>query len=201
MFGRKKQETPEVPEQVPDRPGAKNRPTPTRREREQARKRPMVPNDRKAAAKAQRAKARAERESQRQALYAGDERGLGPRDAGPVRRYVRDFVDGRLNIGEFYLLLALGAIVLVMGPQLLRMEPANAARFQLMSTAILWGTILLVMWDCMRLSRLLKKGLKERFGEDFNPKGHVAYGVMRALQIRRWRLPRPAVARGEAPRR
>ncbi len=202
MFGRKKQETPEAPAPAaPERPGAKNRPTPTRKEREQARKRPMVPTDRKAAAKRDRERARSQRESQRQALYSGDERGLGPRDAGPVRRYVRDVVDGRWNVGEFYLLLAFAAIVLVLGPQLLGLTVENAARFQLISTAVLWGTILLVVLDCTRLARLLRKRLKERFGEDFNPKGHVAYGVSRALQIRRWRLPRPAVARGEAPRR
>lgn len=201
MFGRKKNETPAAQEQtVPERPGAKNRPTPTRREQEQARRRPMVPQDRKAAAKADRGRMREEREAQRQALYTGDERAMGPRDAGPVRRFVRDVVDSRFNIGEFYLVLAFVAIVLVLGPQLIGMDVENAARVQLISTAVLWGTILLVVFDSLRLSRLLRQRMRERFGADFNTKGHVAYGVSRALQIRRWRLPRPGVTRGQPPR-
>ncbi|MFV0459527.1 MAG: DUF3043 domain-containing protein [Actinomycetales bacterium] len=201
MFGRKKQEAAEVEDPVvPDRPGAKNRPTPTRREREQARKRPMVPEDRKADKAALRERMRQERVAQRQALYSGDEKALGPRDAGKYRRFVRDVVDGRRNLGEYYLLLALLAIILVLGPQLIGMNIEDAARVQLISTAVLWGTILIVVLDSFRLSRMLRRRLKERFGEDFNTRGHVSYGVSRSLQIRRWRLPKPAIAHGQQPR-
>lgn len=202
MFGRKKttEETEADKPVVLERPGAKNRPTPTRREREEARKRPMVPVDRKAAAKADRERARSDRDSQRAALVSGDEKGLGPRDAGPVRRFVRDVVDARFNIGEYYLVLALVAIVLVLGPQLAGMSVEQAARIQLGSTFVLWGTILIVAFDTWRLMRTLRRRLRERFGQDFDTRGHVAYGVSRSLQIRRWRLPRPAVTRGESPR-
>lgn len=200
MFGRKKTEEQPAPEPVAHREGAKNRPTPTRREREEARKRPVVPVDRKAAAKANRDRMRTERDQQRTALLNGDESGLGPRDAGPIRRFVRDVVDARWNVGEFYLALAFVAIILVLGPQLLGMSLQQSAQIQLLSTAVLWAMILGVLVDSYLLNRRIKRMMRERFGEEVPTRGHVAYGVTRALQIRRWRLPRPAVARGEAPR-
>jgi hypothetical protein len=44
----------------------------------------------------------------------------------------------------------------------------------------------------------LKKRLAERF-PDQNRRGAVAYGLMRSLQMRRLRLPKPQVKRGERP--
>lgn len=206
MFGRKKKDAQaEEPVTIPDREGAKNRPTPSRREREAARRQPLVPQDRKAAAKAARGHQRDEREKQRAALVSGDERNMGPRDAGPVRRYVRDAVDSRINMGEYFLFIALFSILLVLGPQLLLDLGTESglrlqAQLQLITTAVLWGMIILVILDAYRLSRMLRQGLKARFGADFETKGHVSYGVSRALQFRRWRLPRPAIKRGEKPR-
>lgn len=202
VFGRQKKQEPEQPiePEIPDREGAKNRPTPTRKEREQARRQPLVPEDRKAAARAARLEMRRERDKQRTALVTGDERHMGPRDAGPVRRYVRDVVDSRLNFGEYFLFVAMLSILLVLGPQLAGVGVETAAQFQLVTTALLWGMILMVILDAFRLSSLLRKNLRGRFGQDFDTRGHVAYGVSRSLQIRRWRLPKPAVKRGQAPR-
>lgn len=112
---------------------------------------------------------------------------------------VRDIVDARWNVGEFYLVIALIAIVLTLGPQLFGVDMTQAATINLYMTAIIWAMILLVIVDGFLLARRIRRGLRERFGEDFNTRGHVAYGVTRALQIRRWRL-RAAVSRGQAPR-
>lgn len=203
VFGRKKKA---VQDEAADeavrevRPGAKNRPTPTRREREEERRRPLVVEDRKAAARKARQQRYDERERQRVAMIKGDESALPPRDAGPHRRLVRDVVDARFNISEWYLVLAIVAVVLVLGPQLLGVDPVTAARIQVYSTIVLWGTILLCGIDAFVLSRILRRRLKDRFGADFNPRGHVAYGVMRSFQVRPWRLPKPQVKRGQAPR-
>ncbi|WRQ44745.1 DUF3043 domain-containing protein [Micrococcus sp. HOU01] len=43
----------------------------------------------------------------------------------------------------------------------------------------------------------MKKGLTERFGTP--EPGTGFYGIMRALQFRRLRLPKPQVKRGEYP--
>lgn len=201
MFGRRKQTGEQTVDAVQDvRPGAKNRPTPTRREREEQRRRPLVIEDRKGAAKAARAQRYAERDRQRVGMLKGDDSALPPRDAGPYRRFVRDVVDARFNISEWYLALAIVAVVLVLGPQLLGMDPVAAARIQVYSTIVLWGTIILCAVDAFVLSRTLRTRLRQRFGPDFNPRGHVAYGVMRSFQIRPWRLPKPQVKRRQKPR-
>lgn len=200
MFGRKKTEEATAPAAVQERPGAKNRPTPKRREAEAARRKPLVPTDRKAAARADRDKVRAARLKQRESLAAGDETNLPARDAGPHKRFVRDVVDGRFNIGEFYLYLALLAVALVIVPGLIGLDPMQVAETQLVSTLVLWGTVLVVGSDAFLLSRLLKKSLRARFGDDVPLRGLVSYGVLRSFQIRRLRLPKPAVQRRQPPR-
>jgi hypothetical protein len=200
VFGRKKQVQEPERQVVPDRPGAKNRPTPKRREVEAARKRPLVVTDRKAAAKADRSKVREERLKQREALVTGDEAHLPLRDKGPQRRFVRDVVDARWNLGEWYLVLALVAVVLVLIPPMLGLNQTLMFQLQTWSTLVLWGTVLLCVFDAYLLSRVIKRKMRERFGDDVQTRGHVSYGVLRAFQIRRWRLPKAQVARGQEPR-
>ncbi len=201
MFGRRKTAEPPAPTiTVQERPGAKNRPTPRRREAEAARRKPLVPTDRKAAAKAEKDQNRLQRARQREALVTGQESLLPARDRGPQKRFVRDVVDARWNIGEWYLLLALVAVALVLVPSMIGMDPMEVAQVQLVSTLVLWGTVLLCGADAYLLSRLLRRKLPERFGEDVVPRGVVSYGILRSFQIRKWRLPKPQVDRGEKPR-
>lgn len=199
MFGRKKPAAAPAPV-VLDRPGAKNRPTPKRRQAESANRKPLVPTDRKAAAQAERARLREERQKARTALMTGDERHLSARDAGPVRRFVRDVVDGRWNVGEYYLVLALLSVGLTLLPSLLGRSLEESARLQLIATLVLWGTVLVCATDAFVLSRILRRRLVERFGEDVVLKGNVSYGLLRAFQLRRLRLPKPQVQRGQPPR-
>jgi hypothetical protein len=179
-----------VEETAPAAPAVgKGRPTPRRSEAEAARRRPLVVTDRKAAARASRERLREERGRTRTAMETGDERYLPARDQGPVKRFVRDAVDVRRNVGE-YLLFAALALVLVT----FVVPPEQA----LYATFALWFAVLAVVVDCFVLNRHLKRQLTARFGEV--PVGAVRYGVMRALQIRRSRLPKPQVARGAQPR-
>jgi len=201
VFGRRKTAEPPAPTiRVQERPGAKNRPTPRRREAEAARRKPLVPTDRKAAAKAEKDQNRLQRARQREALVTGEESLLPARDRGPQKRFVRDVVDARWNIGEWYLLLALVAVALVLVPSMIGMDPMEVAQVQLVSTLVLWGTVLLCGADAYLLSRLLRRKLPERFGEDVVTRGVISYGILRSFQIRKWRLPKPQVDRGEKPR-
>lgn len=199
MFGRKKSAA-QATTVVPDRPGAKNRPTPKRRQAEAANKRPLVVSDRKAATKVDKERARLARAQQREALVTGDDAHLPVRDKGPQKRFVRDVVDARWNLGEWYLVLALVAVALVILPGPLGVGQAQLIQLQLWSTLVLWGTVLLCGVDAFLLSRLIKKAMRARFGDDVVTKGNVSYGVLRSFQIRRWRLPKPQVARSQAPR-
>jgi len=182
--------------------GGKNRPTPSRSSAQAARRRPLVPVDRKLAARTAREAARAQRATARAGMVAGDERYLPPRDRGPVRRFVRDVVDARHNIGENLLVIALAILLLqLFVPLLVRANPASTAAITFGAGALLYSTLLLIIGDSLLLRRRIKRGVAERFGpEAAAEKGLVFYGVMRALQLRRGRVPKVAVARGQAPR-
>jgi len=52
--------------------------------------------------------------------------------------------------------------------------------------------------DSIGVGIRLKKQLSTRFPNE-NKKGVVAYALMRTLQMRRLRLPKPQVKRGERP--
>lgn len=160
----------------------KGRPTPTRKQAEAANKRPLVPSDRKAAAKTAREQQREVRNREYQAMQTGDERYLPVRDKGPVKRYVRDHVDARWNLGEFFLPVAMVFIVLMF----LAGQNANLA---FMVVLVLYGIVLLTIVDAVIMWFGLKKRLRAKFGEI--PRGTTMYAVMRAFQLRRARLPKP----------
>jgi hypothetical protein len=82
---------------------SKGRPT---RKRKEAQVKPgasLTPALTKEQKKAQRAELKVKRLAQRDAFMRGDESALPARDRGPVRRFVRNCVDSRLNIGEYFL--------------------------------------------------------------------------------------------------
>ncbi|WP_144942913.1 DUF3043 domain-containing protein [Kocuria salsicia] len=168
--------------------GKKGRPTPTRREQEAARRRPLIPEDRKAA-KEESKQLERERRAQAQAgMAAGDERYLGPRDAGPQRRFARDWVDSRFNIGE-YVLIVLLLIVVVM------FLPLQSAALTLIY--MVYGYIVLCVVDAAITTTRMHSALRRKFGTV--QRGTRWYAAMRTFTIRRLRLPKPQVRRGERP--
>ncbi|MGF1431344.1 DUF3043 domain-containing protein [Kitasatospora sp. LaBMicrA B282] len=176
--------------QARDPQAKKGRPTPKRSEAEANRKtRVTVPKDRKEAAKQSRERLRSEREKQRMALLNGDERALPRRDKGPVRRFARDYMDSRYSLAEFFLPFAVVILVL----SVLRV-PA----LQLLSTLLFGLFLVLVVLDFLRLGLGLKRALANRFPNE-DKRGAVGYALMRNLQMRRLRLPKPQVKRGEHP--
>ncbi|MEU6733181.1 DUF3043 domain-containing protein [Streptomyces physcomitrii] len=167
----------------------KGRPTPKRAVAQSQRRSVTTPTTRKEAAKRQREERRTQMEKQRQALATGDERYLPTRDKGPVRRFARDFVDSRFCVAEFFLPMAVVILVLSMirVPQLQN------------SALLLWlAVIVLIIVDSVVLVFRLRKQLAERF-PDKPRRGAVPYALMRTLQMRRLRMPKPQVKRGERP--
>ena len=171
----------------------KGRPTPSRKEAEAANKRPLVPTDRKAAAKDARAKARIDRDLEYRAMQTGDERHLPARDRGPVRRYVRDHVDARWSLGEFFMPVA--AAFLVLAAISTRI---NAALFTIVTLA-LYVYVIAAFIDGFILWRGLRKKLTAKFGVAALPKGLATYAALRAFQLRPTRLPKPQVKHGQYP--
>ncbi|MFG2720303.1 DUF3043 domain-containing protein [Streptomyces sp. NPDC048416] len=168
----------------------KGRPTPKRSEAQTQRRRAStVPTDRKEAAKRQREARRVDMAKQREALANGDQRYLPARDKGPVRKFVRDFVDSRFSVAEMFLPLAVIILVLSM---------IRIGSLQNLSLLLWLVVIVLIVLDSIGLGFRLKRALSARFPDE-PKKGAVAYGLMRTLQMRRLRLPKPQVKRGEKP--
>ncbi|MCD0481716.1 DUF3043 domain-containing protein [Streptacidiphilus sp. ASG 303] len=195
MFRRRSQDAPAAATALADEQAAqprnpqapKGRPTPKRSEAQASRRtRTSVPKDRKEAARDARTRMRAEREKQRLALLNGDERALPARDKGPVRRFARDFVDSRFTVAEWFLPFAVVILIL----SVLR-NPALQFVSLLMWLVVIVGIVL----DSVRHAVVLRKQLQQRFPNESH-KGVTAYALMRTLQMRRLRLPKPQVKRG-----
>ncbi|MDS2171730.1 DUF3043 domain-containing protein [Nesterenkonia sp. CL21] len=169
-------------------PQPKGQPTPRRKDQVAARKRPLVPDDRRAAKQAQREHMRQLREKQRVAMETGDERYLPVRDRGPQRRFVRDWIDARTGVGEWMLIVVL---------LFLFVSLAVPEQMRIIMSQFLWLLVLVVLIECWWVARSVRRKIEERFGE--KEKGVRFYAIMRALQIRRLRLPKPLVSRGEFP--
>lgn len=166
----------------------KGRSTPTRREREASRKRPLVPDDRREAARQARAQVAQARERARVGIANGDERFLPVRDRGPQRRYVRDLVDARFSVGEVLIPLMLVVIVITFFP-----DPI----LQTYAIFGLWAFFLLAVLDCVLLGFAVVRKVTAKFGAGRAEKGLRWYAAMRALQLRIMRLPKPQVKRGQ----
>lgn len=191
--------TPTPPSTEPEstQPG-KGRPTPTRKQAEAARRRPLVP-DTRGDAKARKAALREQRMREQQAMLDGDERYLPARDKGPVRRMARDVVDARRNFGDHFVWYAMGLLGLMFvisalagqigqGAALLLLQVLNILTILVAAAAIVDGWL---------LSRRLRRTLEAKFGAEKVVKGTVMYGVLRAYQMRRMRMPKPKVTRGQ----
>lgn len=167
----------------------KGAPTPTRKQQEAARKRPLVPDDRKLAAKQARAKAAEAREKARVGMAAGDERYLPMRDRGAQKRFVRDYVDARFNVGEFMIPVMFVIIIVTMFPD---------QQVQLYGILFLWTYFLASVIDCVLLGFRLNRKVEQKFGTGKAERIRW-YAAMRALQLRLMRMPRPQVKRGQFP--
>lgn len=168
--------------------GGKGRPTPSRREAEAAaRARAKTPRDKKAAAKLHRDRRAEQRARYREGMRSGDERYLMARDQGPVRRFVRDRVDSRLCMAEFLLPLLLAVMLLQYSGNQTLISFSNG----------LWlVTLLAVVADTTYLAWRLRRDFRRRFPDE-SAKGAIFYAVLRALQLRFLRLPKPQVKLGQ----
>lgn len=166
----------------------KGRPTPSRREKEAARKRPLVTADRAEARRIAREQRLAQQEKARIGMANGDERYLPMRDRGPVKRFVRDYVDARFSIGELMIPLMLVIIVLTFIP---------SAEVQLIAILALWGFFVVAILDVVILGIILTRRVKAKFGDKAEKVRW--YAAMRALQLRLMRLPKPQVKMGQFP--
>lgn len=168
--------------------GGKGRPTPTRREAEAAAKaRAKVPRTRKELAAAQRASRSESSKTVRQAMKDGDEKYYPARDRGPVRRFIRDFVDSRFSLIELVIPLLL--VTMLLGW-------SGNAQLASIGNTILLVTVLLVIVDMVILRFRVHRELGRRFPNE-SRKGQTYYAITRAMQMKFMRLPKAQVKIGQ----
>lgn len=167
---------------------SKGRPTPKRKDAESKRKvsslAPVVTKDQKRASKAL---ARQDRLAQRAAYLRGEESALPTRDRGPARRYVRNYVDARRSVGEYFLPIIFFVLVLTLFP---------IAALQYGAIALMYAVLLIAVVDGFLLSRKIRKAIEANF-PGTSTKGLGMYAWLRSTQMRRLRAPHPQVKVGE----
>lgn len=179
----------ETNEDVTETAVGKGRPTPSRKAAQAANARPIVGSKDKAFAKEQRLQQASERERARIGMMNGEERYLTVRDRGSQRRFVRDYVDARWNVGEMLIPMMLVVLVMTFIPGII----------QVVSLVVIWIFVGLAVLDAVFLGFRLKRILASKFGEDRVQPGFRWYAAMRAFQFRMLRAPKPQVKRGKFP--
>lgn len=176
-------------ENVTEAPVGKGHPTPSRKTAQAANARPIVGSKDKTIAKQQRMQQASARERARIGMMNGEEHFLTGRDKGPQRRFVRDYVDARWNVGEMLIPMMLVVLVMTLLPGII----------QIISLGIIWSFVAFALLDAVLLGFRLKRILGAKFGEDRVQPGFRWYAAMRAFQFRMLRAPKPQVKRGKFP--
>ncbi|TWJ15135.1 Protein of unknown function (DUF3043) [Stackebrandtia albiflava] len=164
----------------------KNPPMTHKEAREQA-KANRGPKPDKAARREQAARRREERERVTQGQDRGDpmyDKYHMPRDKGPERLLVRDLVDARRSVGQYFFLIAI--VIMFLSSSGL---PLQVQQYALVA----WVVVLLAfVVDSILLSRKVKRMVWERFPKTTQRKpGLYWYAISRSMMFRRLRMPRP----------
>lgn len=159
-------------------------PTPKRSEAQAHRRTPyQAPTDRKSAA----TRDRGERARRAQALQRGEQWAMPPKDRGPVRGLARDYVDSRRGLSEYYLFAAIPLLVLLF---------LHVANVQLIADGLVLVILVVVIGEGYLIGRKIQRLAQERYPGE-SQKGIKIYSFVRNTQLRRLRIPKPRVARGQ----
>ena len=171
----------------------KGRPTPRRKTAEERNLRPLVP---KASVKEARERARKREDAEYLAMRTGDTAHMPKSERLPWRVYIRDYVDARFNLGEFFIPFAFAILICLFA--ITALFPDRGPLLLIVMYAYLFAVIIdvAIMWHG------LKKKLIAKFGEHAVARGSKSgsYAWFRSVQMRRWRLPKPrSKKRGQWP--
>jgi hypothetical protein len=162
--------------------------TPTRKEREAARKRPLVGGKTPEARALSKEQLRVQRERARVGMANGEENYLPFKDRGQQKRYIRDYIDSRWGFGELAIpLLVLCFILSFVG-----------AAYTVPLEIGLYAAVALVVIDCIVATVLVRRRMAAKFGADRVERIGL-YAATRNFQLRAMRLPKPQVKRGQYP--
>ena len=167
----------------------KGRPTPKRSEAERRRRQPYTaPKDRKEASRVSRDRQRADRGRRMEAVRRGEEWALPPRDRGPVKALARDYVDSKRRVSEYYMYGLLVLLVLLFIPSLI---------VKTIVPLLVLSAVLVMAIEGVYIGRRVKAVAAQRLPGE-STRGLALYAAMRALQIRKLRVPKPRVSPGDS---
>lgn len=168
---------------------AKDAPTPKRKDSEALNKVNAITSPATKATKSRdRTEMKAKRLAARAAYMRGEESALPIRDRGAVRRFVRDYVDSRRNVGEYFLPAVF--IVLVL-------SVVHNKFISLIAILFMYVAMLYTVLSGVFMTRRIRKVVAAKFPDE-PTKGLGMYGWLRSTQMRRMRAPAPQVKRGDA---
>jgi len=166
----------------------KGQPTPKRKDAQAKVKvsslAPVVTKEQKRAAKLA---SRQDRVASRAAYLRGDDNALPARDRGPERRFVRNYVDARRSIGEYFLPIIFVVLVLTL---------IQIPAIQFGAIALMYAVLLIAVVDGVFLGRKIKKLMSQKFPNS-ETKGLAMYAWLRSTQMRRLRAPHPQTKVGD----
>ncbi len=167
----------------------KGRPTPKRSEAERRRRQPYTaPKDRKEASRTSRDRQRADRGRRMEAVRRGEEWAMPPRDRGPVKALARDYVNSKRRVSEYYMYGLLVLLVLLFIP--------NVIVKSIVPVLVLSAVVVMAV-EGLFIGRRVKVLAAERMPGE-STRGLRLYAAMRALQIRKLRVPKPRVNPGDS---
>jgi hypothetical protein len=179
------------PDAAANRPAttaAKGRPTPKRSEAERRRRPYTAPGDRKEASRQSRERERETRNRRMQGMQRGEQWALPVRDRGPVKALARDYVDSRRRLSEYYMygLVVLLALLFVRNTLVQSIVPL-----------LVLVAVLIMLAEGLFIGYRIRAIAAERFPGE-NTRGVRLYAAMRALQIRKLRMPKPRIKPGDS---
>jgi hypothetical protein len=178
----------EAPQARPGRTAPKGVPTPKRSEAQANRRQPyQAPADRKAATKMSKQRSQQDRVRRTQALQRGEEWALPAKDRGPVRALARDIVDARRGFGEYYMIMVVVLLALLFLP---------GSNSKIIADIIVLALLVLIIVEGWFVGQRVKRLAAERFPGK-STRGVTMYTVMRGISMRRMRVPKPRVSRGD----
>ncbi len=181
-------------------PRQKKGPTPSRKQQEARNYQGLLGVDKKIAKERAREESRRRYEREQEGLRTGREDLLPYQHRGQARRMTRDFIDSRYSFAEFMLVttLVLMALSLIAVSILNRQDTELAQKVNTWTLFGSYAVLILGMLDGGIIAGRAHRQCVKRLGLENIPRGLRWYAFTRAIMIRRWRSPKPQVARGKA---
>ncbi|MDR1034117.1 MAG: DUF3043 domain-containing protein [Bifidobacteriaceae bacterium] len=171
-------------------PNKKGKVTPKRSEQEKKKNRTIVSKTRKEAYKYAREQDKMKRERQYNSKTSREESDVAEKDKGPVKRYIRDYIDAKTSVAELFLPVA--GVLLIASFFAMQSYPT----LYYYATVTVWAFVLVALGDFAFTWVKLYKKLVDKFGIDKvkeKPTNRfiMMYALARSTQIRRMRIPKP----------